>query len=153
MFQVLSDSLAELYLQGKLPESVSVVKVYGPLEMVGDEGPAQGEVQVSSIAQVCLFLSERLHSSRKSPVPIPNAVIPTKLQVEGIEVNAAQFLRLMAEALVTPDAETKIKIKMTRMFAGPGEVYPRMRPRSDEGATWTLKPAPIEGKPGTSGGQ
>jgi hypothetical protein len=145
MFQVLSDSLAELYLKGKLPESVTVVKVYGPLEMVGDQGPAQGEVQVSSIGQVCVSISTRIHHSGKNPIPIPNAMIPTKLQVEGIEVNAAQFLRLMAEALVTPNPETKIKIKMTQMFAGPGEVYPRMRPRSDEGAAWTLKPAPIEG--------
>jgi hypothetical protein len=152
MFQVLSDSLAELYLKGKLPETVSVVKVYGPLEMVGDQGPAQGEVQVSSIAQVCLSISTRIHHSGKNPLPIPNAMIPTKVQVEGIEVNAAQFLRLMAEALVAPNPDTKIRIKMTQMFAGPGEVYPRMRPRSDEGATWTLKPAPMEGNPGTSGG-
>lgn len=148
MFQVMSDALAEQYMKGKLPQSVRVVKLYGPMEMSGNAGPATGEVTVASLTQMCLGISGHLHNPVPSPVPPPKNIIPSRMVIEGNEINAAQFLRLMAEALLAPSQDTKLKIKMTQMLPAPGEIFPRIRPRTDEGATWTFKPAPLQSGPG-----
>jgi len=58
-------------------------------------------------------------------------------------VNPAQFLRLMAEALVAPTSDTKLTIKPTDIFWGRDEVYIRTRSLADEGGAWTYKPAPL----------
>jgi hypothetical protein len=58
-------------------------------------------------------------------------------------MNAAQFLRLMAQALVEPDPNAKVRVRMTYMYSGTAEVFPKTRAMEDTGATWTFKPAPL----------
>jgi hypothetical protein len=142
MFQVLTDALAKLNRTGKLPESVQVARVYGPIETPGDHGPAVGEVTVASVARVCAGITDRLHDNTWSP--LPKNAIPSRLTVDNIEVNAAQFLRLMAEALVAPSPETKLSLKMTYMVSQATETCPTTHAVSELGATWTFKPAPLE---------
>lgn len=142
MFQVQADVLAQLNRTGKLPASVRVGKVYGPIETPGDHGPAVGEVTVASVARVCAGIADRLHDTTWSP--IPKNAIPSRLTVDGIQVNAAQFLRLMAEALVAPSPETKLSLKMTYMYSLATETCPTTHTVSELGATWTFKPAPLE---------
>jgi hypothetical protein len=139
MFQVMADALAGLNRTGKLPDSVRVVPVFGPAETSKDRGPAQGEVTVGSVARVCSELTGRLHDSAWTPVPKNS--IPFRVKVDGVDMNAAQFLRLMAEAVVNPAPEAKLQVKMTEMFWGRDATYVRTRSIRDEGATWTIKPA------------
>jgi hypothetical protein len=141
-FQVMTDSLAELDRTGKLPQSVKVVRVYGPGEMVQGHGPNIGDVSVASIAKQCSQLAPVLHDEKADPMP--HNMIPPGVLLDGIAVNSAQFVRLMAQAMVSPSPEAKLRVRMTYMFPAVAEVYPKTRPMEDVGATWTFKPAPLE---------
>jgi hypothetical protein len=142
LFQVMTDALAELNRTDKLPQSVRVTAVYGPAETSTDQGPGQGEVTVGSVARVCAGLTARLHDTAWSPNPKNS--IPFHVAVDGIDLNAAQFLRLMAEALVNPSPDAKLQVKATEMFWGRNATFYRARSLRDEGATWTYKPAVLE---------
>jgi hypothetical protein len=142
LFQVMTDELAELNRSDKLPRTVRVVPVFGPFETTRDRGLGQGQVTVASVARACAGLTGRLHDDAWSQVP--KNFIPLNVKVDGIDLNAAQFLRLMAEALVTPSPETKLKVKMTEMFWGRDATYMRTRSIRDEGGAWTFKPALVK---------
>jgi hypothetical protein len=142
VFQVMTDALAEFDRTGKLPQSVKVVRVYGPMWIQQGHGPNVGELSVASIAKECSEIAPRLHDETADPVP--HNAIPSGVKVEDTVLNSAQFLRLMAEAMVNPSREAKLRVKMTYMFTGATEMYPRTRNIVDTGATWTFKPAPLE---------
>jgi hypothetical protein len=139
-FAILVNVLSERN-SGRSPKSVRVAKVYGPLEMPLEPGPALGAVPVSSITRVCSKIVDKLNDQTWHEVP--NNVIPPWLEVDGIRVNMAQFLRLMMEALVASTPEGKIKVKMTNTLTYPGIMYPKTRVEKDQGGTWTYKPAPL----------
>jgi hypothetical protein len=142
MFQVMTDSLAELDRTGKLPQSVHVVRIYGPISMGQGHGLNAGEVSVAAIAKTCALIATRLHDDTANPMP--RNTVPAGVVVDGIGVNSAQFLRLMAEAVVNPSPDAKVKVKMTYMFPGAAEIFPKTRPMEDTGSTWTFKPAPLD---------
>jgi hypothetical protein len=141
-FQVLTDTFAEFDRTGKLPQFVRVTKVYGPVGVPAGHGPNEGEVSVASIAKTCTKLEAQLHDESKGPMP--KNVIPPGVQIDGVGINSAQFLRLMAHALLSPTPETKLSIRMTYMIPPVGQVYPKTRSMEDIGAIWTFKPAPLE---------
>jgi len=142
-FQVLTDALSELHRTGKFPNSVRVSQVYGPVPVPGDYANNTGEVTtVASVAKVCATLSGPLHDTSWSP--IPKNKVPSRISIDGMDLNAAQFLRLMSEAMVAATPETRLKVKMTSMLSLAGEVAPKTRLQVDQGATWTFKPAPLE---------
>jgi hypothetical protein len=137
----MTDALAEFHRTGKLPATVTVAPTYGPLRLLTGHGPNIGDVSVASIAAKCAEIAASLHDN--SDAPVPRNVIPSFLEVDGITVNPAQFLRLMTAALVDPSPSAKIRVRMTYMLAESGGIYPKSRPLSDAGFTWTLKPAPL----------
>jgi hypothetical protein len=142
--------LAELSRTGKLPESVKAVPVYGPLRVALGHGPNVGDATVGSVAKVCAEIAAGLHDD--SGYPMPKNAVPNLVTVDGTTINAAQFLRLMAQALVDPTPETKLRVRMTYMTAGTNIVFPRTRAAEDTGATWTVKPAPLHTSPVTTTG-
>ncbi len=147
LFQVLADCLAEFHLTGKFPDSVEVIPVYGPIRVLTGHGPNVGETSVESVARISAEIAPGLHD--QSAGPIPKNALPIAVTVEGAMLNPAQFLRLMAMALVNPSPEAKLNIRMEYEFTGVGQLMPRTRPDMDDGFIWTLKPAPIEVKTDT----
>jgi hypothetical protein len=141
-FLVMTDSLAEFDRTGKLPQSVKVTRIYGPITTMEGHGPNDGEVSIASIAKKCSEIDPRLHDDTANPMPMNT--VPSNVQVDGISMNPAQFLRLMAEAIVDPSADAKLKVKMTYGYTGVGQIWPKTRPMEDIGATWTYKPALLE---------
>jgi hypothetical protein len=141
-FQVMADALAELDRTGKLPPSVQVAEVWGPEHTPGAHGPNVGEVTPASMAHVCAGLVERLHDTTAGPVPKNS--IPAVLTVDGISMNAAEFLRLMAAALVAPSTDTKLRIRMSYMYPGQATLVPKTRMMSEMGDSWTVKPASLQ---------
>jgi hypothetical protein len=142
-FQVMTDALAELDRAGKLPASVQVVRVWGPDRTPGGHGPNVGEVTLATVAHTCAGLVDRLHDT--SAGPVPKNSIPAVETVDGIPMNAAQFLRLMGAALLAaPSPDTKLRIKMTYMYPGQATLVPKTRMMSEMGASWTVKPAQLE---------
>ena len=142
MFQLMTDAFAEYSRTGKLPESVKVAQVYGPIRLLTGHGPNQGEVSVASIARVCAEIDAGLHD--KTVGQYPHNVIPVSLTVDAVEMNPAQFLRLMAMALEAPSPEAKLPVRMLYMFTGVLISYPKTRVLTDAGFGWTLKPADLE---------
>jgi hypothetical protein len=149
-FQVMTDALAELSRTGKLPQSVKVVQVYGPIRMVIGHGPNLGDTTVAGVAKVCAQIAPGLHDD--TGYPVPNNSVPGLLTVDGVTINAAQFLRLMAQALVDPTPDAKLKVRMTYMIAEIATVFTKTRSLEDVGATWTVKPAPLHTSPVTTTG-
>ena len=143
MFQVMTDALAGMNRTGALPRTVRVVRVWGPMDMPLDSGKPGPAVTVKSLASVCAAITNRLHTDTGSA--IPSNSIPSHVTIEAQDVNAAQFLHLMAEALVNPAADAKLNIKTASMVWGGPAIYMRTRPLGDMGATWTMKPAVIAG--------
>jgi hypothetical protein len=141
-FQVMTDELAEFHRAGKLPQSVKVVKVRGPLYLPDGHGPNIGDITVADLAALCADIAGPLHDDRSSE--IPKNAIPFLLKVNGKTVNAAQMLRLMAQALADPAPAKAIPIKMTYMLDEAGGAMPKSRPIGYVGFVWTLKPAPLQ---------
>jgi hypothetical protein len=144
MFQAMTDALADYGRTGKLPESVKVVPVYGPVRLLTGHGPNVGEVSVESVVRVCTQIDTALHDD--SPDKFPKNAIPVYLKVDGINMNPVQFLRLMALALVAPamSPEARLQVRMLYPFTGTLISYPKTRPMTDCGFGWTLKPAPLQ---------
>ena len=149
-FQVMTDAWADFKRTGQLPSSVQVVPVNGPLITLMGHGPNAGEVTVADIAAVCPAISQRLHDQTESPVP--KNTIPSGITVAGINMNAAQFLRLMAEGIVAPDPKTRFRVKMTYLLTGTAMLMPKTCPMVDMGFAWTIKPAPIAAAASQDGG-
>jgi hypothetical protein len=140
-FQVLTDALAEMSRTGKLPETVRVDRIYGPLGLAQGHGPNIGDVKVASIAKICADMDARLHDD--TGYPMPKNTIPPIFTVDGIRMNAAQFLRLMAQAMVDPSPEATLHVRMVYMLTNTAQIFPKARNMADVGATWTFKPAPL----------
>ncbi len=141
-FEVLCDVLAEQHRKGSRPQSVRVHPVHGPLQMPPEHGPAIGEVSAAAVARVAAELADKLKD--ESGMDVPVNVIPIWVQIDGLRVTAGQFLRLMAESLVAPSPDAKIKVKMTYFFSSQGLGYPKTRLPIDQGGTWTFRPAPLK---------
>ena len=141
LFQVLTDELAELHRTGKLPQTVKMVKVYGPIRVVTGHGPNVGEVTVGELARTCAELAGPLHDD--SSTALPKNAIPSLLKINGIDLNPAQVLRLMAQAVVNPAPENTIRVRMTYMLGEAGGIFPKSRELFDDGFVWTIKPAPL----------
>lgn len=139
MFQMLATALAEFHQTGSLPVSVRLVPVYGPVDLDQDQGPSLGTVTVAAVAQSCAKFSGALNNAAWKP--FPDNIVPGHVTVEGISLNAAQFLRLMAEAFTAPSPERKLIARTCQMTHESALEYPRTRELSEEGAMWTIKPA------------
>lgn len=139
MFQLLATALSQMHRRDRLATTVAVRTVYGPDEMPAESGPNEGQVSIAAVARASALLSDRLNDQRWAVKP--QNVVPAWVAVDGQRLNAAQFLRLMAQALIAPSPAGKLQVKMCNMFAPSGEMFPISGSRSDQGATWTLKPA------------
>ncbi len=143
MFQMLATSLARYQHDGAWPQSVMLQRVYGPLELTDEVGPVGKAVTVHDVAVAASALVDTLHN--QSWKPVPDNAVPTWVTVGEIRVNASQFLRLMAEALISADPGGTLTTRINYMFSPAAEVFPKSRRRQDLGALWTLKPAHLTG--------
>ena len=141
-FQVMTDELAEFHRTGKLPPSVKVVRVRGPIYLATGHGPNIGEVKLEDLATLCADIAAPLHDDSSNE--IPKNAIPSVITLNGTKVNPAQVLRMMAQALADMTPQKLIPIKMTYTLDELGGAAPRSRPLGYDGFVWTLKPAPLQ---------
>jgi hypothetical protein len=66
-------------------------------------------------------------------------------------VNAAQFLRLMAQVYLTPVGGGELQVQLARMFSAAGDSFPKQAAPVDQGGTWTFRPAPLTVEAATTG--
>jgi hypothetical protein len=141
-FEVLTDALAQHSRTGSFPASVHVGRVFGPLVTAQPKPPVSGDVTAESVARVCAKLIDALHDDSWSQ--IPHNMIPSPVEIDNLKLTPAQFLRLMADALVAPTPATKLSIRPVDMFAGDVVTFGFRRLRGELGAPWTFKPAVVE---------
>jgi polysaccharide export outer membrane protein len=67
---------------------------------------------------MCATVAERLNARMWKPMP--TNMIPAWLEVDGVRVNAAQFLKLMFESLAAPAATARMNVRMTNMLSPAG---------------------------------
>lgn len=144
-FTAMANILAEQHRTGKRPQIVPVRRIYGPIETPDEHGPAVGEVQASSVANLCTDLVSRLNDD--SWKPMPSNIVPAWFDVNGHRVTAGQFFRLMAEAVAERSLDRTLKLKMTYNHSNEGLEYPKTRTVEDQGGTWTFRPAPLRIEP------
>lgn len=140
LFQVMVDELAAFHQTGKLPDSVEVRPVHGPVRLLTGHGPNSGEVSVAELAAECDKISSSLRKADSGNV------MPIAVSFGDQVLNPAQVLRLMAHALANPDmlSTDKLPVRMTYQFTGLGQLMPRTRPDMDDGFIWTIKPAQLK---------
>jgi hypothetical protein len=102
-------------------------------------GPDTGEFSVEAICRAAAGLSEALRERTWKTVPVNT--VPEWVNVEGVRVNAAQFLSLMAQAFLDPTPLRKIKLERALPISPAAGAYPRRIAIEDMGMGWTLKPA------------
>ena len=140
-FQVLADALVQRRRTGKLPESVQVLSVCGPVDMPEGTGAAKTEVTAKDVSLAAVYILPGLYDAGWSPIPF--SCVPGQVKVGSVTVNAGQYLRLMMEAFLSDDAEAKLTVKPTPMVWGDEAIGLRTRPVAEMGTIWTIKPAPL----------
>ena len=139
MFEVFADALGQRSRSGKFPASIRVGRVFGPISTAQPKIPVEGEVTAEAVARVCATMVDALHDDTWSA--IPKNAIPSPIPIDGLTITSAQFLRLMADALMAPTPDTKLRIRHAEMFPGKVVTYNSRRVHTDLGAAWTYKPA------------
>ena len=100
LVHVLTGELAELHRTGKLPQTVKAVKVYGPIRLVTGHGPTPASLRWGNSRAsarnwlVACMTTDPLGAEQRHP--------PPRRRFNGIDLNPAQVLRLMAQAVVNP---------------------------------------------------
>jgi hypothetical protein len=140
-YQVLAELLVERRRAGKMPESVEVMDVYGPVEMPAGNGAAKSEIAAKEVSLAAVYILPWLYEKNWSPIPW--CAVPGQVKVGSLAVNGGQYLRLMMEAFLSDDPDAKLTVRPTQMIWAPEAVGIKTRPYEDMGTIWTIKPAPL----------
>jgi hypothetical protein len=140
-FGLFAQALANVEKTGTAPKSVAFTPMCGPLNFPNDLGPNTGSVPVSAVIQAAAQLAPKLADAEWKLVP-DNAV-PAAIQVGSLRVNAAQFLRLMAQAYLDPSPGKSLYVNGVMLASESAFMYPKNTPITDQGNAWTFKPAPL----------
>lgn len=137
-FAVMADALAQRSRTGNFPATVHLGRVFGPVSTAQHRPLPTGEVTADSVARTCVKLVDALHDDSWNAAP--HNAIPNPITIDGLSLTPAQFLRLMAEALVAPTPTAKLQVKPMEMFASKLVTFYNRRALTDLGAAWTYKP-------------
>ncbi len=141
LFKMLANMLGAYHRAGSFPPNVPFTGVYGPRGVGGTGGLNTGHCSVKGIISAAADVARNLNDMAWKPLPA--SFIPETVIVEDHEVNAAQFLHLMAKAFLEPDRTEPVGIEMQYMLGAEAVPCPRFGPASEQGYLWTLKPAPL----------
>ena len=142
MFYLLANTVGGMNASGRMPESVNLKFVYGPTETPDMVNTAIQSVSRGDIEKTAAVLARQLHDDTWKELPANR--VPAKIRCRDVDMNAAEFLRLMSEAMVATDETAKIPVRRFWMFSSAGEGFPRSRNKNEEGGMWTNKPAPLK---------
>jgi hypothetical protein len=149
-FNLLTQALASAGKSGSLPKSVALTPMYGPLATPNGMGPNTGSVPVSEVMKAAAQLAPKLAETEWKVVP-SNAV-PVDVQVGSLRLTATQFLRLLVRACLDPSPSKILQVNGATLQSRAAFMFPKNTPITDQGNSWTFKPAPLRvGAKETSG--
>ena len=147
-FNLLAQALAGVEKTGSLPKSVALTPMWGPPTLPNGNGPT-GSVLVSAVIHAAAQIAPKLANTEWKRVP-SNAV-PVTVPVGSLQVNAAQFLRLMAQAYLDPSGDKTLQVSGITLTTRSSFMFPINTAITDQSNSWTVKPAPLRaGSKGTS---
>jgi hypothetical protein len=153
-FDLFAQALAGLDKTGSLPKSVTLTPMYGPLTLPNDMGPNTGSVPVSAVIKAAAEIAPKLADTAWKTVP-GNAV-PALIPVGSLRLNAAQFLRLMAQVYLDPSRDKPLSVNAVTLATRSTFMFPKNTAMTDQGNSWAFKPAPLrvgsKEASGTTGG-
>jgi hypothetical protein len=139
-FELFTKALAALDATGSLPASDVLTRVYGPLEIPeGNMGLTTGSISVAAVIHKAAELAPKL--ARDEWKVVPENAVPVWVDVAGQRLNAAQFLRLMAQSYLDPSPDRVLKFNGVQMFSDAAFMFPKNTIMPEQGMSWTLKPA------------
>jgi len=149
-FELFAQALAGFDKTGSLPKSVPFTPMYGPLTLPDDMGPTTGSVPVAAVIKAAAQIAPKLADTEWQRVPA-NAV-PASIPLGSLRPNAAQFLRLMAQAYLDPSSDKPLSVNAVTLDTRSTFMFPKNTAMTDQGNSWTFKPAPLRvGSKETSG--
>jgi hypothetical protein len=144
-FEIFARALATIDKTGALPKQVKLTRVYGPLEIPEDNmGVTVASFTVRDVMRAATQIAPRIENEEWKP--IPDNAVPYTFQAGAGKVNAAQLLRLMAQACLDPAADKILKTNAIQMFSRAAFMYPKNVPMW-ESSGWTFKPAILAPEP------
>jgi hypothetical protein len=148
-FNLFAQALAHLQKAGSLPKSVTLTPQYGPLYLPNDMGTNSGSIPVSEVIKTAAQIAPVL--TKAAWKRVPENSVPSIIEIGSLHLNAAQFLRLMAQAYLDPSPSRILKFNAVTLSTRSGFMFPKNTLMTDQSNSWTLKPAPL--LLGTSTGQ
>lgn len=130
LFELLALALAERNLQSEYSGTL-----YGP-SLMGEE-PSGGAAQLSveAVKSKCKEIVARWSQSQRP------ASIPVRIKLGSLDINAAQFLKVMAKTFVDGHRLREVSLDNAGMISGAGYATPMSVRPVERRASWTLKPA------------
>jgi hypothetical protein len=148
-FELMAEELAAVQKTGSPLPSVKTVPMYGPVSVPNDMGPIKGSVTVRDVLQAAARIAPGLRNAEWKA--IPDNAVPAYIETGAMRLNSAQFLRLMAWALVDPSPDRVLTLSPIEAHSDLTFRYPRNTPMVDQGMGWTFKPAALQyASPGAS---
>jgi hypothetical protein len=141
LFAVLALALAERSKTGKLPETVHLGHIYGPVRYSQPTPPARGPVELAAVERFCARIADDLGVTNWTP--IPRNAVPSDIGIGGLALSPMQFLHLAIDATLAEPGVKSLEVQPTELFWGPEPVFYRRRPVDEMGVAWTFKPAPV----------
>lgn len=143
-FELLTLALGEYAQRQSFPAYVPFYKVIGPLERVGPSPQEMGATTIEILTRASDLAAQFKDRTWK---PMPSFMIPSTISVGASLVNAAEFLRLMADlfvALKEGQAPGSVLLVPSESLPGSSEIYARVGLlKFPGGILWSLKPAKI----------
>jgi hypothetical protein len=141
-FNVMVQSLAGAGKQGgSLPVSVALTPMYGPLTIPNTMGPTAGTATVAEVIQAASAMAPKLrHTEWKR---VPDNAVPITVLAGKEEVDAAQFLLLMAQACLDPSPDRILHFNAMTLSTQAGFMFPKNTIMTEQSNSWTFKPAPL----------
>ena len=143
-YGLLAAALARQAETGQRPRAVTPRALLGPLAVLEGTGAPGRRVSIAALAARCARFEASLQEGWAS---VPHHVVPSTLDVDGVELTAGEALRAMAEAYLAGSDAREIAVTWTSGFSPLALRLPETRARADSGSTWTLKPARIRTVP------
>ena len=141
LFQLLNAALAEYATHGRLPDKLPMRHVFGPISIPMTGGESDAEVTVAELIGKAAELEPALNDDEWRPVP--RNVVPGVIAIGEVQINAAQWLLLMAEALQDLERRDSLRLRIAYMTSEDALSYPVSRHPDEVGAVWTIRPAPL----------
>lgn len=140
-FNLFAQALAAASHTGSLPASVPLTPMYGPLVLPNDMGAVSGSVAVSEVIKTAAQIAPKL--AEVAWKRVPDNSVPALFEVGSLHLNAAQVLRLMAQACLDPLPGRILKVNAITLTTRSAFMFPKNTQMTDQGNAWTFKPAPL----------